>query len=354
MKKQKCYYFIFYIAFAILLIIIITLLIFSLIFFNNKKEGEKKGSDRSVDDTNELDIISNDELNKARNSFIQFNYIDEVNKMNNLSYNISYNLYIPDNYVNEKKYPLILFIGDESTVGKDTKKVIYETIGGPIWATEKIQKENKCFVLAPQYKEIIFDAKLGELKSEYINITNRLINKIKSESQIDSNKIYGVGQSMGGKAILHLLSNYQNLYTAGLIIDGFYEKNNILKLNKTYFTSIVFKENQKALNGQNKIKEYFNSSNISYGNVINVNYTNKVKILNIILNNIYKKNYQHNFITFNSGINNENKKKNNYKYAYRIEAIIDWLFSNNKVNCDLGYYYSENGKCISTTKKKYY
>ena len=68
--------------------------------------------------------------------------------------------------------------------------------------------------------------------------------------------------------MLYLLSNYQYLYTAGLIIDGFYETRQILDLIRTNFTYIVFKESQKALNAQNKIKEYFDSLNINYGTVI--------------------------------------------------------------------------------------
>ena len=95
---------------------------------------------------------------------------------------------------------------------------------------------------------------------------------------------------MGGNAVLYLLSNYQYLYTAGLIIDGFYETSQILELIKTNFTYIVFKESQKALNAQNEIKEYFDSLNINYGSVINVNYTENIGILNKLINNIYKKN----------------------------------------------------------------
>ena len=206
--------------------------------------------------------------------------------------------------------------------------------------------------MVPQYKEVIIYEKLGYLKKEYINITNRLIIKLKSEYNIDSNKIYCIGTSMGGNAALYLLSNFQYLYTAGIIIDGFYEKRQILELIKTNFTYIVFKDNQKALNGQNEIKEYLDSLNISYGSVIKVNYTENVGILNKLINNIYKKNYQYNFITFKSGAKTSETEENYFKYVYRMEAIFDWLFSYNKVNCDFGYYYSEDGKCISTTKKR--
>ena len=352
-KKRKCCCRLF-IFLVIILIIISIIIILQFTVFKNKKEKEEiKKVDKSKEYFDELDTISNDEINEARNSFLQFNYIDEINKLKNLPYNISYNLFIPENYSTNKKYPLIIFIGDESTVGKEAQKVINKTIGGPIFATEKIQKKNECFVLVPQYKEVIIYEELGYMKNEYINITNRLIIKLKSEYNIDSNKIYCIGQSMGGNAVLYLLSNYQYLYTAGLIIDGFYETNQILELIKTNFTYIVFKESQKALNAQNEIKEYFDSLNINYGSVINVNYTENTGILNKLINNIYKKNYHYNFITFKSRTsNNETEEKNYFKYAYRSEAILDWIFWYNKVNCEAGYYYSENGKCISTTKKR--
>ena len=351
-RKRKCCCRLF-IFLTIFLIIISIIIILSFTVFKKKEEKKEiKEVDKSKDIINELDTISNDEINKARNSFIQFIFIDEINKIQNLTYNISYNLFIPENYSPDKKYPLILFIEDESTVGKETQKVINKTIGEPIFATEKIQKKNECFVLVPQYKEVIIYEKLGYLKKEYINITNRLIIKLKSEYNIDSNKIYCIGTSMGGNAALYLLSNFQYLYTAGIIIDGFYEKRQILELIKTNFTYIVFKDNQKALNGQNEIKEYLDSLNISYGSVIKVNYTENVGILNKLINNIYKKNYQYNFITFKSGAKNSETEENYFKYVYRMEAIFDWLFSYNKVNCDFGYYYSEDGKCISTTKKR--
>ena len=69
---------------------------------------------------------------------------------------------------------------------------------------------------------------------------------------------------------------------------------------------------------------------------------------------MYNKNYHYNFITYSSGTNDDKEKKNYYKYGYRIESTIDWLFSINKVKCNLGYYYSENGKCMLKSKIKVY
>ena len=76
--------------------------------------------------------------------------------MKNLPYNISYNLFIPENYSTNKKYPLIIFIGDESTVGKEAQKVINKTIGGPIFATEKIQKKMNVLFWFLNIKKLLF------------------------------------------------------------------------------------------------------------------------------------------------------------------------------------------------------
>ena len=63
-------------------------------------------------------------------------------------YILEYNLFIPSGYTKEKKYPLVLFMEDGSLVGKDIKTPITETVGGPIWATDRMQKNlNVSFLL---------------------------------------------------------------------------------------------------------------------------------------------------------------------------------------------------------------
>ena len=94
----------------------------------------------------EIDTFTKEELDKARNAFRQFNYIDTIND----SYILDYNLFIPENYTKEKKYPLIMFIHDGSFVQKtDVKSTLTDTVGGPIWATDREQKKkgNALFLL---------------------------------------------------------------------------------------------------------------------------------------------------------------------------------------------------------------
>ena len=105
-----------------------------------QKIPEDKNDDRFI-----LDTISSEELNKARDSFKQYIFTDSKDS----SKVLDYNLFIPDNYSKNEKYPLMMFIGDGSTVGKE-KSPITRTVGGPIWVTDTDQKKHKRFVLIPE------------------------------------------------------------------------------------------------------------------------------------------------------------------------------------------------------------
>ena len=69
-KKRKCCCRLFIFC-AIILIIISIIIIFQFIVFKNKNVKEEiKKVDKSKEYTDELDTISNNEINEARNSFL--------------------------------------------------------------------------------------------------------------------------------------------------------------------------------------------------------------------------------------------------------------------------------------------
>ena len=166
----------------IILVILFLILIIGLIFVAIKYfyfENENHDSENEIEDEDpyKLDIISEEELNLARNSFRQDNFSDSKDPTKYLQYNI----FIPENYTENKRYPLIIFLGDETTIGKETNISLFKSVGGPIWATKLIQKKHKCFILVPQYNEKIIDENCGNLKNESINITMNLVSSIISK-----------------------------------------------------------------------------------------------------------------------------------------------------------------------------
>ena len=330
----------------VLVLIIIVIVLFFTVFRNNNNSDDDDFS------PSEIDTFTKEELDKARNAFRQFNYIDTINN----SYILDYNLFIPENYTKEKKYPLIMFIHDGSFVQKtDVKSTLTDTVGGPIWATDREQKKRECFVLAPKYNDIIIDDNHDQFfVSEYINVTVRLIQKLINDYSINKDKIYSTGQSMGAMTTLYLLSNYPNLLASGLIVDGQWRLEELQGLINSTFTYFAAGGDQKASTGQKEVKEYFNSLNISYGELTDLNAQEDINILNNISKEMYKKNFSKNFISYKAGtVLPSNSKKANehmcsFKYGYRLDTVRDWLFEQNRVKCEEGYYYSEDGKCSMT------
>ena len=325
-----------------LLLIILGAIVFAIKYFVFDKEN----SDIEIEneDPYNLDIISEEELNLARNSFRQDNFSDSKDSTNFLQYNI----FIPENYTENKRYPLIVFLGDETTIGKETNISLFKSVGGPIWATNIIQKKHKCFILVPQYNEKIINEYSRYPKEKIINTTMNLISSIINKYNIDNNRIYITGQSMGASAILFLLSKYQGFFTASLIIESSYIFEELLHLIKTPFNYLTTSGSEKALEIENIIIKYFNDSNIPYGILNEVDTHEKIETLNYNVNQIYKLGNKYNFINYKKNYtkNNDNNFKT-FKNGYKIEAVLEWLLSQNKKKCRDGFYYSdENGECI--------
>jgi len=336
------------VIFLLILYIIVTIILVINYLVFDKKNEDKENPDIKLenDDPYNLDIISEKEMNLARNSFRQDNFSDS----NDSTKYLQYYIFIPENYTENKRYPLIIFLGDEDTIGKETNISLFKSVGGPIWATNIVQKKHNCFVLVPQYNEKIIYEYSGYPREETINITMNLILSIINKYNIDNNRIYITGQSMGASTILYLLAKYQDFFTASLIIESNSIFKELLHLIKTPFTYFTTSGSEKALNIENIIIKYYDESNTTYGLLNEVNIHEKIEVLNFNINKIYNFGYNYNFINYKYSKNNNNL--NFFKNGYRIEAVLDWLLYQNKKKCKDGFYYSdENGQCVLIISK---
>lgn len=277
-------------------------------------------SRESKDDLYELDTIPSEEMDKARKSFKQYRYENNTKI-------IDYNFYIPENISKNELYPLIVFISDKSLVGKEVTAPLTKTVGGPIWATETVQKKHKCYVLVPQYNETI-----SENHSEYVQVTIGLIQSIQDKYNIDKSRIYGTGQSMGAMVTLYYLANHPYLYTAGLIVDGHWELDELHGLVNSTFTYFAAEGDPYPYKCQNQVKEFFDSNNVTYYNMSHINAQEKIDVLNNEAKIMYAKGSNKFFITYANGTvikpgsNQKSEHMASFKYGYRIETVRDWLF----------------------------
>lgn len=250
---------------------------------------------------------------------------------------IPYNIYLPDNYDKSKNYPLVVFIADSSLVGQGEKASLEQGLGGIIWANDSKNNKEECIVVVPTYSDVIINDMNGHEKSEYLNATKNLIDNVSSSYSVDSNRIYGTGQSMGGMTILYLASKYPDLFAAELFVSCQWDINELNNLDSQKFFYIVSEGDEKASTGQKEVKEMFDSKNVKYGVLEGIDA--QANDNNNKVNSLINENNNINFISFKKGTVSSNSTDDkmvggehmaSFDYAYNLEPVRDWLFKQHK------------------------
>ncbi|MBA4057654.1 MAG: hypothetical protein C0490_23270 [Marivirga sp.] len=125
---------------------------------------------------------------------------------------LRYGLFKPTNYDPKKSYPLILYLhGANDTISRDI-----------VWYQETIQQDNPVFVLTPKCTS----ANQGwgntwtESHSPAMLITLRVLDSLAGKYNIDKNRLYIYGISMGGFGVFSVLAKEQGKFAAGYAICG--------------------------------------------------------------------------------------------------------------------------------------
>lgn len=265
---------------------------------------------------------------KIAPKFQKFTYYDE-----NTGIELVYHLYIPNQYDEKKAYPLVMFIPDASTVGKAENAGLMQGYGGIIWATDESQKENPCFVLVPYVKgpESATNDQ-WQVSQEGETIIPMLLSVVEKYN-IDKQRIYTTGQSMGGMLSFHFNVKYPNLFAASLFVGCQWDTNLLSILKNESFFYVVSAGDPKASVGMESLKTKFDAEKITYA-FTQFSAQTSLSEQNAYIKELLKKGNPHNFVLFEKGTTLPNKVENNTKsgehmysfdYAYKIKAIRDWL-----------------------------
>lgn len=267
---------------------------------------------------------------EVKDKFETFTYTDEETGLS-----IPYGLYIPENYDETVEYPMITFIGDMGSVGDSLSSSLSVGLGGTIWATSKEQAKHESFVLIPQFPEVILDDHDGYTMTEYVDLTERLIEYVADSYSIDADRIYGTGQSMGCMTTIYLAANYPELYAAELFIDGQWNINEIQGLSSQKFIYVAAGGDEKASAGQQEVKDMLSEQGLEYNEIKDVNA--KADNLYDVIGDFLETDYDYNFITFETGTvlpwyvpTGVSEHMYSFDYGYRLEAARDWLFEQTK------------------------
>jgi predicted peptidase len=123
-----------------------------------------------------------------------------------------YGLFTPNNLDASKSYPLIVYLhGSRDTVSREL-----------IWYGESVQGSNPCFVLTPKCEES--DQGWGNTWSdghtEATTKTLALVDSLIKHHNINVNRLYLYGISMGGFGVFSILSKERGKFAAGYSVCG--------------------------------------------------------------------------------------------------------------------------------------
>lgn len=278
-------------------------------------------------------------VDKSSDAELQSMIVEVAPKFQLMTYEVNgttlqYQLFIPDNYNPTQSYPLIQFIPDSSVVGKGADAVLTQGWGGLIWATEAEQAKHPAFVVVPVFTETIVTDN-GD-HSAQIDLAMRMLESLTEEYSIDKSRIYTTGQSMGGMTSFYLSTAYPDYFAAYLFVGSQWDVSVLKGLEEKPFFYIVSAGDPKASAGQAELLELFDADGASYSHsewgAQDEGQSEMVKAM-------LSEGNSANFVTFTEGTTlaegqtammGAGEHMTSFDYAYKIEAVRDWLFAQTK------------------------
>ncbi|HEY0079612.1 MAG TPA: prolyl oligopeptidase family serine peptidase [Pyrinomonadaceae bacterium] len=144
-----------------------------------------------------------------------------------------YRLFVPRGYDERRAYPLVLWLHGGRGPRSDRDKPISEgnRIGSHVWTSVGNQSRNPCFVLAPQCppNEVWADIETAK-PTKHLQVAYELLQEIQQNYRVDAQRLYVVGQSMGGFGTWSLISEHPHVFAAAIPVCGGGDKAQASKL----------------------------------------------------------------------------------------------------------------------------
>ncbi len=136
---------------------------------------------------------------------------------------LPYRLFVPATYDKLKTYPLVLWLHGANGRGNDNLKQIIggNALGTGIWTRPENQQKYPAFVLAPQCTESQVWANRGKDEmTDALRLALEILETVRKEFNVDAQRIYIAGQSMGGGGVWDVLARRPDLFAAAVALCG--------------------------------------------------------------------------------------------------------------------------------------
>ncbi|MEE7566942.1 peptidase, partial [Xanthomonas sp. Kuri4-3] len=164
---------------------------------------------------------------------------------------LRYNLFLPRGHSAGARYPLVLFMHDAGATSDVTRSTLLQGLGAVAWASPEDQARRPCFVLAPQYAELVADD--ASRTSGMLDTTIALVKSLLQRYRIDPSRLYATGQSGGCMLAIAMGIKYPEFFAASFLVAGQWDPAQVAPLARQRLWILVSEDDDKAYPGQNAI-----------------------------------------------------------------------------------------------------
>lgn len=256
----------------------------------------------------------------------RFKQLEYADKKTGIS--MKYNLFIPKNVTTEQNLPLVLFIADASTPGNNVTLPLTQGWGGLVWASDSWQAQHPCYVLVPQFAGVAVNDAYQHTNEADVVI--RLIKSLESNFNIDPNRLYTTGQSMGGMISMYYNVAYPNMFAASLFVDSHWEVSTFPELVKHKFVWVTAGDSGKAWPEIQPMEVAAKAEHIKYAYE---RWSAKLPQVqqDSLATALLSEGAPVNIINFTPGSvltpGQRSEHLASFDYAYRLTPVLEWMFA---------------------------
>ena len=245
---------------------------------------------------------------------------------------MKYILFTPKNVDKSKKYPLVLFMADASTPGTDVTRPLTQGYGALVWATAESQAQNPCYVLVPQFSGVAVNDAYEH--TDEVDIVIRMLNSIVVDKNVDTDRIYTTGQSMGGMISMYYNVAYPEIFAASIFVDCHWDKVTFDSLVEHKFVYFIAGNKGGAYKCLEPLEEAARKEGVQY---TFAEWSAKLPEIrqSELASAMLERGAPINIFEFETGtVLPEDGKGSehmySFDYAYKVTAVRDWLFKQKK------------------------
>lgn len=245
---------------------------------------------------------------------------------------MEYNLFVPDCYDGKTALPLVLFMADASTAGKEVTAPLTQGYGALVFASERDQRVHPSFVLVPQYSDWAVQDDWST--TDEVEMTLRLLKAVVEEYGVDEKRLYTTGQSMGGMMSFYFNIVHPELFAASLFVSSQWDTSKMKDFGNKRFFYIVAGGDKKAYGGMCGLAEVLSKAGAK---VDSATWSAKLPVAEQerLAEELIGRGGHINFIKWETGSvlpesGRAMEHMASFDYGYKLAAVRDWLFRQSK------------------------